>query len=166
MKYLTIIRHAKSSWANPGQDDIDRPLNDRGKNAIPIVGAYLKDQQVRPDLAITSPAKRAMKTAKGVCEFVGYKPEKLKIFPEIYFGDTDSVLLIIREINDEYTDVFLFGHEPKLSNLITRLIGEKIEKFSTCSAYRMSFDVPKWSDVRPGSGHCEFYVNPKLLGEK
>jgi phosphohistidine phosphatase len=166
MKYLTIIRHAKSSWANPRQDDIDRPLNDRGIKAIPLVGDYLKKQKVHPDLVMTSPAKRAMKTAKGICEFVGYKPEKLKTFPEIYFGDTSSVLRLAQEIDDKYKDVFLFGHEPKLSSLITWLSGERIEKFSTCSAYRMSFSVPAWADIQAGTGHCEFYVNPKLLGEK
>jgi phosphohistidine phosphatase len=166
MKYLTIIRHAKSSWDHPGLGDIDRPLNERGKNAILLVGKYLKEQKIRPDLILSSPATRALQTARGISEYVGYKREEIKIFPEIYFGDTQAVYQLVKQVETAFNDVFLFGHEPKLSSLIIKLTANVLEKFSTCSVYRISFDVTKWSDIRPGSGVCEFYVNPKLLGEK
>jgi phosphohistidine phosphatase SixA len=29
MKYLTVLRHAKSAWDQPGLSDHDRPLNER-----------------------------------------------------------------------------------------------------------------------------------------
>nr|MBP6155012.1 histidine phosphatase family protein [Chitinophagales bacterium] len=66
MKYLTIIRHAKSSWEHPDLDDFVRPLNDRGQTAIPLIGNYLQQQQIYPDLIISSPATRAIETAKGI----------------------------------------------------------------------------------------------------
>ena len=47
MKYLTIIRHAKSSWENPELDDFDRPLNERGKKAILLIGNFLKENNVK-----------------------------------------------------------------------------------------------------------------------
>ncbi|HNA40311.1 MAG TPA: histidine phosphatase family protein, partial [Chitinophagales bacterium] len=63
MKSLSIIRHAKSDWST-GVDDIARPLNERGKNAVVLIGNYLQQQKIKPDLIISSPAKRAQDTAK------------------------------------------------------------------------------------------------------
>lgn len=166
MKYLTLIRHAKSSWDHPGLEDIRRPLNERGKKAVALVGEYLREKQLHPDLVLSSPATRALQTARGICGYVRYKEDAIVIFPEIYHGDTQAVYNLIRQIDDTGKDVFLFGHEPKLSSLVIKLTGNVLEKFSTCSVYRIRFEVSKWSDIRPGSGDCEFFVNPKLLGEK
>ena len=33
MKTLYLLRHAKSDWSDPGLDDFDRPLNERGHKA-------------------------------------------------------------------------------------------------------------------------------------
>lgn len=166
MKYLTVIRHAKSSREQTDIDDIARPLNDRGKKAIKLVGAYLKDQRLNPDLIISSPATRALQTAIGIGELVGFKKQNIQISKQIYFQDTTAILKLIHKIDGKYKNVFLFGHEPKLSSLIHKLTGLDLEGFPTCSAYRMSFEVKNWADIKAKSGKCEFFVNPKLLGEK
>jgi len=62
-KTIYLVRHAKSSWEHPGLADIDRPLNNRGKKNAPEMGSRLKNQQIFPDLLISSPAKRAYNTA-------------------------------------------------------------------------------------------------------
>ena len=77
MKYLTIIRHAKSSWDHPDLDDIARPLNERGKHAVKIIGKHLQEQVLQPDLIISSPATRALETAKAISEFVAYDKKKI-----------------------------------------------------------------------------------------
>jgi len=71
MKRLYLVRHAKSSWNRPELDDIDRPLNKRGKRDAPFMGQRLKQHDVCPDLIISSPAKRALKTAKIIAHLWG-----------------------------------------------------------------------------------------------
>lgn len=50
MKTLIVIRHAKSSWSNLGQDDAERPLNERGKKDAPEMAKRLKERGLKIDL--------------------------------------------------------------------------------------------------------------------
>ncbi len=166
MKHLTIIRHAKSSWENPDLDDMVRPLNERGKQAVVIIGDYLKNKKIKPDLIITSPATRALQTAIGIGTVLKYKTEDLKIEQAVYFGNTTSVIRIIENTDNRFRDVFLLGHEPVLSSVIAALSGDVPDKFSTGAVCRMYFDITNWRDITLKKGECEFFVNPKLLSGK
>jgi phosphohistidine phosphatase len=75
MKTLLIMRHAKSSWKDPDLPDHDRPLNKRGKHDAPSMGKLLKDEDLIPDLIISSTAARAKKTAELVAKACKYKGE-------------------------------------------------------------------------------------------
>jgi phosphohistidine phosphatase len=163
MKYLTIVRHAKSSRDNPEWDDLERPLNDRGKKAIQKMGKFLKKKSLHPDLLISSPAQRAKETAIGIGKLLDYPLENMEINKEIYFGNIQEIIGVISNINNNFNDVFLFGHEPLLSSMIHRLTGEIVEKFPTCSIYRIVWDIKKWSLISSQKGKCEFFVYPKLL---
>lgn len=164
MKYLTIIRHAKSSWDDPDLDDADRPLNARGKRAIGTVGAFLRQKGLEPDLILTSPALRARKTADGIAKELGWPKKRIRTEPDIYFGGMAELLRLISGLENTYSDVFLFGHEPLLSSLIGKLGGTLPEKFPTCAVYRFAFDTDAWEQVPAKKGVCEFFVYPKLLG--
>lgn len=164
MKYLTIIRHAKSSWENPDIDDIARPLNERGLQSIKIIGKYLEAKDIRPDLILISPATRAMQTAVGIGELVNCPAEISQIKQEIYFGNPTSVLSLIKKTDNKFNDVFLFGHEPTLSSLIELLTKKRIDKFPTCAVYRIAIDIINWNSI--SSGKEVFFVYPKLFTEE
>jgi phosphohistidine phosphatase len=166
MKYLTIIRHAKSSWSTQDLDDILRPLNERGLKSIKIIGNYLKEKKIQPDLMITSPATRAVQTAVGIGDLLNYKIDKLKINQEIYFGSTTDILAGLKNTENTFNDIILFGHEPILSSLIFHFTQTSLEKFPTCAVYRIAFDIKSWKETDLIIGKCEFYVNPKILIEK
>lgn len=166
MKFLTIIRHAKSDWGNPDLDDIVRPLNERGKKALVLVGNYLQQQKITPDLIISSPATRALDTAIGIGEYMKYDKKKIRVEPVVYFGTSSAIIAMLLELDNTFSDVFLFGHEPILSSLILQFTKTEINKFSTCSVFRISFGIENWNDIVTKKGKCEFYVNPKLLMEK
>jgi phosphohistidine phosphatase len=68
MKTVIRVRHAKSSGKDPGLEDFDRPLNKRGKRDAPFMGKKLRERRVHPDLSLSSPVKRARKTAKMVAD--------------------------------------------------------------------------------------------------
>lgn len=161
MKYLTIIRHAKSSWTTPDLDDILRPLNERGLKSIKIIGNYLKEKNIQPDLMISSPATRAVQTAFGIGDLVNYKIDTLKINQEIYFGNQTDIFSILKKIDTPVNDVFLFGHEPILSSLIFHLTKISLEKFPTCAVFRISFKIDNWSAIKTGS--TVFFITPKQL---
>lgn len=165
-KYLTVIRHAKSSRENPELDDLVRPLNERGRQSVKIIGNYLREHKIKPDLVITSPATRALQTAIGISDILNYPKEALYIKQEIYFGTSSAILSVLENINDNFNDVFLFGHEPVLSSLIEILTGKNLDKFPTCAVCRIYLDIKKWKDIKLKNGKCEFYVNPEILKEK
>ncbi|MFN8282790.1 MAG: histidine phosphatase family protein [Chitinophagales bacterium] len=166
MKYLTIIRHAKSSWENLELDDFDRPLNDRGKQAILLIGNYLKQQKTHPDLILSSPAKRAKKTAQGIAKLVNYRVADIQYEQTFYDDGLKAIIALIQQTENHYNDIFLFGHEPILSALIYHFTTTNLEKFPTCAVFRMKFDTNNWSDLSAKKANCEFYVNPKLLLKK
>src|ERR1700753_1071269 len=62
MRRLLLLRHAKSSWSEPGASDHQRPLNRRGQEAAPRIGAYLKRHKLVPDRVLCSTARRTRET--------------------------------------------------------------------------------------------------------
>jgi len=73
MKTLVLVRHAKSSWSDPSLEDKDRPLNERGKRDAPAMGKRLADAGVKPDLILSSSARRARKISGLDAYFVSDK---------------------------------------------------------------------------------------------
>jgi phosphohistidine phosphatase len=140
-----------------------RPLNERGREAVPVMGNFLKNKKIQPDLILSSPATRALDTAMGIARHVNYAPEKILIDKRIYFGGVKDILAIVNKLNDTLNDVFVFGHEPILSGLIYKLSGDPLAKFPTCAVYRMAFDIKKWNVLPAQQGKCEFFVYPKML---
>ena len=160
MKHLTIIRHAKSDWTTD-VDDILRPLNERGKNAVLLVGNYLQQQHIKPDLIISSPATRALDTANAIGELVKYNTNEIHVEPVVYFGTSSAIIDLLKESDNKINDVFLCGHEPILSSLIFHFTKTTLEKFPTCSVFRIAFKINNWSELK--TGNTEFFISPKQL---
>lgn len=152
MKYITIIRHAKSSWDNVHLKDIDRPLAERGLKDIPKMGNYLLTNNIAPDIVLSSPANRAFSTAKGICATTNYPIDKIIIQEKIYYGSANDIVILIEQLDNLYNDVFVFGHEPKCSYLIEILTGEWINHFPTCAVFRIAFDCNDWKQLNNTTG--------------
>ena len=82
MKYLYLIRHAKSSWSDPRLSDFDRPLNKRGKRDLPVMGQRMATYEPKPELIISSPAKRARRTARGIGTALGFSKREMVVTVE------------------------------------------------------------------------------------
>ncbi len=100
MKTLYIIRHAKSSWDDLDLKDFNRPLNERGEKDVPKMGKRLKEKEIYPDIMLSSPAKRAIETCKGIAKTLGFPEEKIKTDNRLYHADEDQLLKVVREIED------------------------------------------------------------------
>ena len=86
MKKLYLVRHAKSSWKDSSLEDIDRPLNNRGKKAAPMIGQKLKARNVQPQIVFASSSKRTTKTAKILIEKLGLGTDKLHLEEDLYLS--------------------------------------------------------------------------------
>ena len=102
MKTIILVRHAKSSWKDPGLNDFDRPLNKRGKKNAPLMGQKLKERQVMPDLVLSSPAKRARKTATAIAKAVGYPKKRIVFDDNMYHGGARYLFEMIKNLDDKY----------------------------------------------------------------
>jgi phosphohistidine phosphatase len=161
MKTLTLVRHAKSSWEFPGTPDADRPLNKRGKKDAPAMGQRLAAKVLSPDLIVTSPAKRALKTAKMVAGEIGYPKKKLVIEKRVYLADVVELMSVLHEIDNNYKDIFLVGHNPGLTDLVNDLMDESILNVPTCGVVRAKFNIETWKALGKGTGKLEFFDYPK-----
>jgi len=161
MKELTLVRHAKSSWKDRDLADFDRPLNARGKSDAPLMGRRLAARGRRPDLVLSSPAKRALATLKKIAQEVGFSERDIVTDNRAYEADARELLFLVREIDDVHHDVLLCGHNPGLtdfSNLISNCI---IDNIPTCGVVSIRFSVDSWRDVMPGSGELLYFDYPK-----
>lgn len=159
MKKLFIIRHAKSDWSNLSLDDYDRPLNSRGKKNAPFMGTFLAKKDIVPDLIISSPAYRARKTAKIIASKVGYK-EEIEYNEYIYEASLSTLLEIVNFIEDEYDDVFIFGHNPGLNMLAFYLVDFN-ENLPTCGILEIEFDCESWREVTKKNAKLISFDYPK-----
>jgi phosphohistidine phosphatase len=150
MKTLLLVRHAKSSWGDPSLPDRERPLNERGKRDAPRMGKRLADLGVRPDVVLSSPARRAFKTARILAGELGCKAEDIRVDARLYASEPDVLLQVIRELGDGKKCVMLVGHNPELTELAHRL-SARITHLPTCAVALFAFDAKSWS----GTGNEE-----------
>ena len=161
-RFLTLVRHAKSSWKDPLLDDFDRPLNKRGRQNAPSMGRRLAAAGYRPDLIISSPARRARETAQLIAEELAVAEEAPILYePGIYGANETELLGIIRNFDDSCYEVALVGHNPGLTELASLLAACRIENIVTCGVVRLELDLPAWRQARAQCGRMLFYDYPK-----
>jgi phosphohistidine phosphatase len=164
MKTLYVIRHAKSSWADPLASDFERGLNNRGKRDAPKMGKRLKEKEVSPDTIISSPAKRALSTARRVAEVIKFPKAGIKTDSKLYHADEDTILAVVQNIKDNQDIVMIFGHNPGLTDFVNAIANEDpyIDNVPTCGVIALSLPVNSWQDVTWKSAKLLFFDYPKL----
>jgi len=170
MRRLMLLRHAKSDWSTPGQRDQDRPLNARGREAAPKMGAYMVRHALLPDLIIASPAQRVVETLDLVLAAFDERP-KQKSEAAIYEGRPSVLLDVIKQTPRGVHGLLMVGHNPGLAELAMLLIasGEVearqrlIEKFPTAGLAVIDFALDDWSKLHPRAGRLDRFVVPRAL---
>jgi phosphohistidine phosphatase len=137
--HLTLIRHAKSSWGEENLADINRPLAPRGIRQCHALGPYMHKRELKPDLWLCSPAKRARETAALLNEHVQYQGE-IRIVDNLYGASANHLEQIIREYHTDNISIFITAHNPGLHHLIEHLTGKGLAKFPTAALAIMQFE--------------------------
>lgn len=169
-KQLLLLRHAKSSWDDPGLADFDRPLSGRGLKAAPLVGRELARRGWLPDLALVSPALRTRDTWRLVAaEWPAKVPAD---FAEaLYEATTTDILAEVRQATVSAGCLLVLGHNPGLEEFARRLAGARSdagglkkleEKFPTGALARFVFDGD-WAGLAFGDARLTHCIRPKDL---
>ncbi len=153
-KTLYIARHAKSSWDDMSLSDFERPLNKRGKRDAPFMAALLKDKGIKPDLILSSPARRAKTTAKYYHEALG---GELRFDERIYEASAMSLLYLIQEAFEKVDTLMLVGHNPGLTALNNMLSNKSIYNIPTAGVVGIIFK----EEVALHKGKQLFFEYPK-----
>jgi len=123
MKELLILRHGKSDWSQ-NTTDFDRPLKKRGKRNAKQIGKWMVDNELFPDLIITSPANRSLNTAEIVIKVMKLPVHSIQTDNRIYGADLDDLLQILSEIPNTIHRALLVGHNPDLEELVEYFVSD------------------------------------------
>jgi phosphohistidine phosphatase len=146
MKTLYLLRHAKSSRDDPALPDRDRPLEARGEHDARKMGKRWSQLLAAPDLIISSPALRALTTARIVAEGLGCKLRKIVVDDRLYDATPVALMAVIEGLEDEVTRVMLVAHNPGLADLARRF-DSAIDQMPTCALAEFTFDTRTWSGI-------------------
>lgn len=147
MRTIYLVRHAKSSWDDPSLRDFDRPLNERGKKTAPKMASLLAARGVKPDLLVSSPAKRAISTARYFAEAFGMNENAIVKEPGIYEAFPTEIIRLISGLPDAAQIVLLFGHNPTFTDVANRFTDQFIDNIPTCGIVCIESSAEAWNEM-------------------
>ena len=160
MKKLLLVRHAKSSWDHPLLSDHQRPLAARGKRDAPRMAKRLLVNRIFPEKILSSDAERAVQTAERFLEeFARHEPEFEKT-GELYHATSGNIMNCIRQTPDRIDCLFVFGHNPGLTDLVNSL-GERLDNLPTAAVFGFQFACSRWEKISRKNASFWLYDFPK-----
>lgn len=161
MPTLCVLRHAKSDWDTTA-DDRERPLAPRGLQAAPLVGAWLREQDLLPALVLASAARRARETVTALGDLG--EPE-IQLSGDLYLAAAGEWLERLRKVPSAVTPVLVVGHNPGLHQLVVDLCGGRtpvVQSFPTAALAVLETER-RWADLAPGTARLTAFVRPSDL---
>ncbi|WP_212523654.1 histidine phosphatase family protein [Actibacterium sp. MT2.3-13A] len=162
---LILIRHAKSGWDDPLQDDHDRVLNGRGQRAAVLIGAWLAARGHVPAEVVSSTARRTLETWERMAPAF---PEStlMRRDPGLYHASADRMLAALHDC--AASPAMMLGHNPGIAEFAALLLAAppahpRFAAYPTCATLVADFDVGDWAEVRFGTGRVVDFVVPRDL---
>lgn len=165
MKKIVFVRHAKSSWSDTTMSDMERPLNERGKVDAPLMADRIRNMGLQPDALVSSPARRAHKTACKFAKVYRFDPEII-LDNRIYEADEESLMSVIRDFPPQAETVFVFGHNPGFTWFVNGLCNVRIDNIPTCGCAVVELQADIWTNASYEINKLIAFEYPKkgLLG--
>ena len=160
-KTVLLIRHAKSDWGDLSLSDFDRPLNGRGKQDAPVMAHRLLDNKIKPDAIITSPAKRARKTAAVFAKELKLAKDKIIIRDELYGASENIFYDVILSAVNKFDSIAIFSHNPGLTDFANLLTSTRIDNIPTCGVFAIKVKCEKWKEFKNAEKEFWFFDYPK-----
>jgi phosphohistidine phosphatase len=160
-KQLLLIRHAKSDWNDASLSDFDRPLNDRGKRDAPVMAKRLLGKKINIDLIISSPAKRAKKTASIFAKEFDIKKDKINFKEKLYAESEETLYDVISKTDDQFNSIAVVAHNPGLTDFANLLTDTQIDNIPTSGIFAVKIDIEHWTDFKEAKKEFWFFEYPK-----
>jgi len=161
MKTLLLVRHAKSSWADAGTPDFERPLSGRGKKDAVEMARRIRDAGTVIDGFVSSPARRARKTAAIFLKEFGRDKEELMLAERLYEARPEHYAPVIESFPDALETIAIFAHNPGISDFINSLGLTKPVDMPTCGIYACRAHTDSWSEFIASPKTFLFFESPK-----
>lgn len=156
---LILMRHGKSDWSGPTEPDHARPLNPRGRRSAEAMGAWLTSLNMHPDTVLCSDARRTQETWAGL-GMTG----SLVLDAQLYHATAAQLWDVVTGL-DAQPCVLLIGHNPSLAVMAREAVSQmpahpRYRDYPTCATAVLDFDIPTWSDARPGLASVQHFAIP------
>jgi len=161
MKHVLLVRHAKSSWDAAEISDFDRPLNERGKRDAPEMAHRLLSRSVTIDAFVSSPAKRAKKTAELFAETMGAHKKDVLFFENLYHPVPSAFFAAIAGMADSLQCIAIFSHNPGITDFVNLLSTVRTDNMPTSAVYAVKADIQSWKEFEKAKKEFWFYDYPK-----
>jgi phosphohistidine phosphatase len=161
MRSLLLVRHAKSSWDDPSVPDFDRPLNERGKHDAPMMAKRLLNKKVAIQGFVSSPARRARKTASLFASAYGFQKEDIILEPALYQAEAKTFYEVIAQLPDAAKHIAIFSHNPGITEFVNTLTHVRVDEMPTCAVYAITSEAHSWANFQEASRAFWFFEYPK-----
>ena len=170
MKKLYVLRHAKSSWEDMDLPDHDRPLAPRGERAALVMGRYMAQRALVPDLVICSTATRSLETLRLVSSQWESDVPVIRD-RSLYLTGARTIRQRVAQTEEPTNVILVIGHNPDLHDLTVALAEPDSQahrrlaeiKFPTSALAVFHFAIPDWPSLRSASGTLVDLKTPKVL---
>jgi len=170
MKTVFLLRHAKSSWNNPGLADHERPLNGRGNKSAKAMGEYAAHEGLKPGIVFSSTSQRTRETIAGFAKGLDETLD-IEFMDELYLASPDTILQAIQTTPADVNSVMIVAHNPGTHYAALELIKsadandrEALEyNFPTAALAEYQFEADQWTGVRFGQGTLIRFILPRQL---
>jgi phosphohistidine phosphatase len=164
MLELTLIRHASSVSPESGCADFDRMLNTRGRQDAARMGRHLVELRLKIDRTLSSPALRAMETARIIAGETGFPVHNIQAVEAFYNATADTLLAEVQRTDEACRHLAIVGHNPGISWLRQILTGDSLD-MPTCAVTVIHFDVADWQAVHSDVGWVAHHAFPAGLAD-
>jgi phosphohistidine phosphatase len=159
MKSVFLIRHSKAE--EEASSDFDRKLTSDGKKLAKKIAGTIKIIPGIHSKLISSPALRAIETAKVFAEEYRISTELIEKNDFLYkYSSVDRFLLFLGSYEDK-TELWIFGHNPMLSDIVSYLSDNKIISMPKCAVAAFQTTAITWLEATSKNTKLIFFENPK-----
>jgi phosphohistidine phosphatase len=159
------MRHAKSSWKHHDLEDIQRPLNKRGKKDAPMMGKLMRDKELVPQKILSSTAERARETVEAFVEASGYEGD-VSFLDSFYLAEPQVYINELHNLSDQIERVMVVGHNPGLEGVV-QILSDQVESLPTAAIAYIVLPIQNWSELTGDSrGELVELWRPRDFREK
>jgi phosphohistidine phosphatase len=157
---IIAVRHAEAAEAGGRFTDRLRPLTRKGRREfMEALEGYIRMGADKHGLVLTSPLVRAWQTSEMLAERIGLQVRYCEALAP--GAPLAAILNSVREAREESGPVYLVGHNPSISDFVSRCIGARADsiRMKKGAMARIDFDA-RWAF---GGGRLAWLLQPGQL---